>query len=152
MDDLKTYMSRAMAMAQAAFAVGEVPVGAIVVAADGEILAEAHNAPVAGHDPTAHAEIRALRAAAAKVGNYRLLGATLFVTLEPCTMCAGAISHARIAHVVYGASDAKGGAVENGIQFFTQKTCHHRPQVTGGILADEAASLLRTFFAARRKK
>jgi tRNA(Arg) A34 adenosine deaminase TadA len=116
----------------------------------GEIVATAGNAPIALHDPTAHAEILALRAAAAKRGNYRLTGLTLYVTLEPCAMCAGAISHARLGRVVYGARDEKGGAVESGPRFFEQPTCHHRPEVTSGVRAEESATLLRDFFRARR--
>ncbi|PHR61793.1 MAG: tRNA-specific adenosine deaminase [Robiginitomaculum sp.] len=146
-------MSRAYAMAQAAFTAGEVPVGAVLVAPDGKtILAEAHNAPLAKCDPTAHAEIEVLRAAAQKTGNYRLSDCTLYVTLEPCTMCAGAISNARISHLVFGASDEKGGAVQNGIRFFEQKTCHSAPKVTAGILALECGELLREFFKARRQQ
>jgi tRNA(Arg) A34 adenosine deaminase TadA len=140
-------MLRALALARGAAAAGEAPIGALIVdPASGEILAEAANAPIAGHDPTAHAEILALRAAAAKLGNYRLTGLTLYVTLEPCAMCAGAISHARIGRVVYGAADAKGGAVESGARFFEQPTCHWRPEV----LAEESVALLREFFKARR--
>ncbi len=146
-------MSRAMAQAQAAFAVGEVPVGAVLVAEDGKtILAEAHNSPLGDHDPSAHAEISVIRMAAKKLGNYRLTGTTLYVTLEPCTMCAGAISNARIKHLVYGASDLKGGAVENGVRFFEQASCHHRPQVSHGLQADISSELLRDFFRRRRKK
>ncbi len=147
------FMSRAYAMAQAGFTAGEVPVGAVLVAPDGKtILAEAHNAPLTKCDPTAHAEIEVLRAAAQKTGNYRLSDCTLYVTLEPCTMCAGAISNARIGHLVYGAPDAKGGAIQNGIQFFEQKTCHSAPKVTAGILELECGELLRAFFKARRKQ
>jgi tRNA(Arg) A34 adenosine deaminase TadA len=149
MDD--AMMLRALGLARDAAAAGEAPIGALIVdPASGEILAEAANAPIAGHDPTAHAEILALRAAAAKLGNYRLTGLTLYVTLEPCAMCAGAISHARIGRVVYGATDAKGGAVESGGRFFEQPTCHSRPGVRGGVKAEEAAALLRDFFRARR--
>jgi tRNA(Arg) A34 adenosine deaminase TadA len=145
-------MTRALELAHAAAEAGEAPIGALVVdPATDEIVAEAHNGPIAGHDPTAHAEILALRAAAAKRGNYRLTGLELYVTLEPCAMCAGAISHARIGRLVYGASDAKGGAVAHGPAFFSQPTCHWRPEVVSGILADESATLLRGFFRARRK-
>ncbi|TGY88464.1 nucleoside deaminase [Marinicauda algicola] len=147
------YMRRALALAQAAAEAGEAPVGAVIVdPATDTILAEGANAPIAGHDPSAHAEILALRHAARRLENYRLTGLELFVTLEPCAMCAGAISHARIARLVYGASDEKGGAVEHGPRFFEQKTCHWRPQVTGGVLAQESAALLREFFRARRKR
>ena len=136
----------------AAAEAGEAPIGAILVdPATDEIIAQAHNAPIAGHDPTAHAEILVLRQAAERRGNYRLTGLELFVTLEPCAMCAGAISHARIGRVVFGASDQKGGAVEHGPRFFEQPTCHWRPEVRSGILADDCADLLRAFFKARRK-
>jgi len=127
-------------------------VGAVIVdPASGEAIAIGANQPIGSHDPTAHAEIVAIRAAAAKLGNYRLTGLTLYVTLEPCAMCAGAISHARIGRVVFGAEDPKGGAVVNGPRFFEQPTCHWRPQVEGGVLAQEAGDLLRSFFRARRK-
>jgi len=145
------YMREAIAQAQAASARGEVPVGAVIVNGDGVIIARTGNAPIGIVDPTAHAEILAIRDAAYNTDNYRLGGTTLYVTLEPCTMCAGAISNARIGRVVYGAADVKGGAVENGVKFFEQATCHHRPEVTGGILADECAGLLKAFFKARRK-
>lgn len=147
----RLYMDRALALAQAAAAVGEVPVGAVIVGPDGKIVSEAANAPIERHDPTAHAEILALRAACVVRGNYRLPGHTLYVTLEPCTMCASAIANARIARVVYAASDPKGGAVESGVQFFNAPTCHHRPEVSSGLGADIAAQLLRDFFRARRK-
>ena len=144
-------MRRAMALAQAAADAGEAPIGAVLVdPATGEVVAEAHNQPIRLHDPTAHAEILAMRAAAAKVANYRLTGLTLYVTLEPCAMCAGAISHARVGRVVYGAPDEKGGAVAHGPKFFEQPTCHSRPSVTSGVLADDSANLLRSFFRARR--
>jgi tRNA(Arg) A34 adenosine deaminase TadA len=116
----------------------------------GEVIATGANGPIGAHDPTAHAEIVALRAAAQTLGNYRLTGLTLVVTLEPCAMCAGAISHARIGRLVFGAEDAKGGAVVNGPRFFEQPTCHSRPQVVGGVLAEESAALLKGFFQARR--
>jgi tRNA(Arg) A34 adenosine deaminase TadA len=144
-------MQRAMALARAAADVGEAPIGAVLVdPATHEVVAEAHNQPIGLHDPTAHAEILALRAAATRLENYRLSGLTLYVTLEPCAMCAGAISHARIGRVVYGASDEKGGAVAHGPRFFEQPTCHSRPAVTSGVLADASAALLRAFFRARR--
>lgn len=146
------FMARALELAQAAAEAGEAPIGALVVdPATDEIIAEAHNRPIAGHDPTGHAEILALRAAAARRKNYRLTGLELYVTLEPCAMCAGAISHARIGRLVYGAPDAKGGAVAHGPRFFEQPTCHWRPDVVSGILADASADLLRSFFRARRK-
>ena len=145
-------MRLALEEAQAAADAGEAPIGALIVdPATGEVLARAGNRPVADHDPTAHAEIRALRAAAAHLGNYRLTGLTLVVTLEPCAMCAGAISHARIARLVYGASDPKGGAVEHGPRLFEQPTIHHRPAVTAGVLASQSSAILTTFFRARRR-
>jgi tRNA(Arg) A34 adenosine deaminase TadA len=116
------------------------------------VIAVGANGPIGGHDPTAHAEIVALREAARKLGNYRLTDLTLVVTLEPCAMCAGAISHARIGRVVFGAEDPKGGAVVHGPRFFEQPTCHWRPSVTGGVLAEESSALLKGFFQARRKK
>ena len=146
------YMREAIAQAQAASARGEVPVGAVIVNSQGDIIARTGNAPISIVDPTAHAEILAIRDAAYGTDNYRLNGTTLYVTLEPCTMCAGAISNARIGRVVYGAADIKGGAVENGVKFFEQTTCHHRPEVQGGVLADECAALLKSFFRARRKR
>lgn len=146
-------MRLALEAARAAAAAGETPVGAVVLdPATGEVLAVAGNGPIGAHDPTAHAEIAAMRIAAARLGNYRLTGLTLVVTLEPCAMCAGAISHARIGRVVFGADDAKGGAVVHGPRFFEQPTCHWRPEVTGGVLAQESADLLRGFFRARRGK
>jgi len=144
-------MRIALEAAQAAGAAGETPVGAAVLdPASGEIVAVAANGPIGAHDPTAHAEIVAIREAARKLGNYRLTGLTLVVTLEPCAMCAGAISHARIGRLVFGAEDPKGGAIVHGPRFFEQPTCHWRPDVTGGILAAESAELLRAFFRARR--
>ncbi|HQT54930.1 MAG: tRNA adenosine(34) deaminase TadA [Phenylobacterium sp.] len=146
-------MRIALEAAQAAADRGETPVGAVVVdPVSGEVVAVGANQPIGSHDPTAHAEIVALRAAAEKLGNYRLTGLTLVVTLEPCAMCAGAISHARIGRVVFGAQDAKGGAVIHGPRFFEQPTCHWRPEVTGGVLADESSAMLKGFFRARRKK
>ncbi|MEW6597712.1 MAG: tRNA adenosine(34) deaminase TadA [Pseudomonadota bacterium] len=147
-----SYMRIALDLAQAAADAGEAPIGALIVdPATGEVIAKAHNAPIAGHDPTAHAEILALREAAAKLGNYRLTGLTLYVTLEPCAMCAGAISHARIGRLVYGADDPKGGAVAHGPRFFEQPTCHWRPEVQSGVLAEESAALLRAFFREKRQ-
>ena len=146
-------MRIALEAAQAAAALGETPVGAVVVdPATGEVVAIGANSPIGSHDPTAHAEIVALRAAAAKLGNYRLTDLTLVVTLEPCAMCAGAISHARIGRLVFGAEDAKGGAVVNGPRFFEQPTCHWRPEVVGGVLAEESSALLKGFFKVRRGK
>ena len=153
MDHDARTMRIALEAAQAAAANGETPVGAVVVdPATGEVVAVGANQPIGSHDPTAHAEIVALREAARKRGNYRLTGLTLVVTLEPCAMCAGAISHARIGRVVYGAEDPKGGAVANGPRFFEQPTCHWRPTVEGGLLADESAKMLRSFFRVRRGK
>lgn len=144
-------MRRAMAQAQAAANAGEAPIGAVLVdPATGVVVAEAHNQPISLHDPTAHAEVLAMRAAAQVLGNYRLTGLTLYVTLEPCAMCAGAISHARIGRVVYGAADEKGGAVAHGPRFFEQPTCHSRPAVTAGVMAEESSALLKGFFKARR--
>jgi len=146
-------MQLALAEARAAGEAGETPVGAVIIdPVTGEIVARAGNHPIGAHDPTAHAEIAAIRRAAAGRGNYRLTDLTLVVTLEPCAMCAGAISHARIGRVVFGAEDPKGGAVVHGPRFFDQPTCHWRPAVTGGVLADESAGLLRGFFRARRGK
>ncbi|BDW98856.1 tRNA-specific adenosine deaminase [Maricaulis maris] len=145
-------MTTALRLAQAAAEAGEAPIGALIVdPATDSIIAQAHNRPIAGHDPTAHAEILALREAAQKLGNYRLTGLELYVTLEPCAMCAGAISHARIGRLVFGASDPKGGAVISGPRFFDQPTCHWRPDVVSGVLADEGAILLKDFFRERRK-
>ncbi|MDO8296156.1 MAG: nucleoside deaminase [Caulobacter sp.] len=146
-------MRMALAEAREAAARGETPVGAVILdPATGAVIAKAGNGPIGAHDPTAHAEIAAMRIAAAALGNYRLTGLTLVVTLEPCAMCAGAISHARIGRLVFGAEDPKGGAVLHGPKFFDQPTCHWRPEVTGGVLADESADLLRGFFRARRAK
>lgn len=146
---LPAWMRLALDDARSAAAAGEVPVGAVVVK-DGAVVGRGANAPRTTHDPTAHAEIVAIRDAARTLGNDRLEGCDLFVTLEPCAMCAGAIAHARIARLYYGASDPKGGAVEHGPRFFTQPTCHHRPEVYGGLLEGEAGALLRGFFAAKR--
>ncbi|NNE41905.1 MAG: nucleoside deaminase [Marinicaulis sp.] len=143
-------MKRALDEARAAADAGEAPIGAVVVDVSGNILAAAGNAPIGTHDPTAHAEIRALRATAEKIGNYRLIDTTLFVTLEPCAMCAGAISHARVKRLVIAASDPKGGAVWHGPKFFEQTTCHWRPEVEQGPFADEAGQMLKEFFKARR--
>ena len=146
-------MSRALALARQAAVYGEVPVGAVIVdPATGDVIGEGHNQPIGDHDPTAHAEIRAIRAAAAKLGNYRLPGLHLYVTLEPCAMCAGAISFARLARIVFAADDPKGGAVINGPKFFEQATCHWRPEIEQDLAsAKEAGQLLSDFFRARRK-
>lgn len=144
-------MARALEAARAAAEAGETPVGAVIVdPASGAVVAVAANAPITEHDPTAHAEIRALRAAARSLGNYRLTGLHLYVTLEPCAMCAGAISHARIGRLIYGADDPKGGAVAHGPRFFEQPTCHSRPEIVSGVRAAEASALLKAFFRERR--
>lgn len=142
-------MRLALDAAAAAARAGEVPVGAVVTR-DGVVIATAANAMHAGGDPTAHAEMTAIRRAAAALGTGRLDGCALWVTLEPCAMCAGAIAHARIDTLYYGAADEKGGAVAHGPRFFGQPTCHHRPEIYGGIGERESADLLRAFFAARR--
>ena len=145
----KDPMSLALAEAREAEARGEAPIGAAIVR-DGEVVARAGNQTRERADPTAHAEMIAIRAAAAALGSERLVGCDLYVTLEPCAMCAGAISHARIRRLYYAAPDEKGGAVEHGPRFFHQPTCHHAPEVYGGIREGEAAAMLRAFFAARR--
>jgi tRNA(Arg) A34 adenosine deaminase TadA len=142
-------MSRAFAAAKAAAERGEVPVGAVIVR-DGQILAEAGNRVLADRDPTAHAELLAIRAACAALGSERLIGCDLYVTLEPCAMCAPAISFARLRRLYWAAPDPKGGAVEHGPRFFAQPTCHHRTETYGGLRESEAAELLRSFFAERR--
>ena len=146
------YMRLALAEAEAAAARDEVPVGAVLVTADGTILAATGNGTEAQADPTAHAEILAIRRAAAQRGRPRLPDCDLYVTLEPCGMCAAAISFARIRRLVYGADDPKGGGVAHGPRFYEQATCHHRPAVTGGVLAEPAGELLRRFFRAKRGK
>lgn len=147
----ETNMNRALELARAAADAGEAPIGCVIVDETGAVIAEGANAPIAGHDPTAHAEIVAIRKAGGVLGNYRLKpGLTLYVTLEPCAMCAGAISHARIARLVYGASDEKGGGVAHGARVFEQSTCHWKPDVSGGVMAEDGAALLRAFFKARR--
>jgi tRNA(adenine34) deaminase len=143
------FMEMALEEARAAAARGEVPVGCVVVR-EGEVLARAGNRTLADRDPTAHAELLAIRATAQALGSERLTGCDLYVTLEPCAMCAAAMSFARIRRLYFGAADPKGGAVENGGRFFSQATCHHRPEVYGGINESDAAALLREFFAARR--
>jgi tRNA(adenine34) deaminase len=146
---LNPFMRRALELADAAALQGEVPVGAVIVQ-KGQIIAEAMNGMRGGHDPTAHAEIKAIRAAALVLETDRLHGCDLWVTLEPCAMCAGAMVHARISRLYFAASDPKGGGVEHGARVFSQDTCHHRPEVFGGIGEAMAASQLRNFFAARR--
>jgi tRNA(Arg) A34 adenosine deaminase TadA len=143
-------MVLALVEARAASERGEVPVGAVLVAADGQVLAQEGNRIIERRDPTAHAEMLVLRAGAAQLANERLMGTTLYVTLEPCAMCAGAASLARVERIVFAASDPKGGAVLHGPRFFEQPTCHHRPLVTSGEHAGESAALLRAFFLARR--
>jgi len=143
-------MQMALDEAHAAAQAGEVPVGAVLVGPDGNILAQTRNQMRALNDPTAHAEILAIRTACEKLGNERLMGCSLYVTLEPCPMCAGAIAEARIAKLFYGAADIKGGAVDNGVALFDQKSCHHKPQVIGGFRESDCAALLKTFFALRR--
>lgn len=142
-------MEQALAEARRAAERSEVPIGA-VVALGGDIVAAAGNRTLADADPTAHAEILAIRAAAARLGSERLGECDLYVTLEPCTMCAAAISFARIRRLYYGAADPKGGAVESGVRFFDAPTCHHKPEIYGGIAESDSAELLRAFFAARR--
>ena len=142
-------MQIALEEARAAGARGEVPVGCVIVRG-GEVVARAGNRTLADKDPTGHAELLALRATAAALGTERLTDCDLYVTLEPCTMCAAAMSFARIRRLYFGTADAKGGAVENGVRFFSAATCHHRPEVYGGIGESESAALLREFFQARR--
>ncbi len=142
-------MDMALDEARKAEAAGEVPVGCVIVR-DGAVIASAGNRTLTDRDPTAHAELIALREAARAIGSERLTDCDLYVTLEPCTMCAAAISFARIRRLYYGAADPKGGAVESGVRFFSQPTCHHRPEIYGGIGEARAAAMLREFFAARR--
>jgi tRNA(adenine34) deaminase len=143
------YMRRALDLARHAEQAGEVPVGALVVLND-EVIGEGWNQPIISHDPTAHAEIVALRAAATRIKNYRLTDTTLYVTLEPCAMCAGAIVQARVARVVYGATDPKAGAAGSVFNLLESPSLNHRAQVTGGVLAEECGAMLRKFFEARR--
>lgn len=144
------FMQEALRLAENAAAMGEVPVGAVVVQ-DGRIVGRGGNAPIAHHDPTAHAEIAALRDAARNLNNYRLPGCTLYVTLEPCAMCAGAIMHARLARVVYGAADHKTGVAESVTNLFALTAINHHTRVTAGVLADTCGQMLSAFFAARRQ-
>ena len=143
------FMRMAIDIARTGSQKGEVPVGAVVVL-DGEIIGEGYNAPILHHDPTAHAEIRAMRASAQRLGNYRLSGATLYVTLEPCAMCAGAMMHARIARLVFGAADPKTGACGSVVDLFSEEKLNHHTNVRGGVLAEECADMLRSFFQSRR--
>jgi tRNA(adenine34) deaminase len=146
---MASFMDMAMEEARAAGARGEVPVGCVLVR-EGGVLARAGNRTLAERDPTAHAEMVAIRAAAAVLGSERLDGCDLYVTLEPCAMCAGAVAFARIRRLYYGAADPKGGAVDNGVKFFASPSCHHRPEVYGGLAEAEAGALLKEFFRERR--
>ena len=144
-----SFMDQALAAAKEAGDAGEVPIGAVIVR-DNRVIAAAGNRTLRDHDPTAHAEVLAIREAARTLGNERLGDCDLYVTLEPCTMCAGAISFARIRRLYYGAADAKGGAVESGVRFLASDTCHHRPEVYSAVGETEAAELLREFFRGKR--
>ena len=144
-----SFMDLALAQARAAAAAGEVPVGCVIVR-NGEVVARTGNRTLTDRDPTAHAEMLAIREAAAMIGSERLVDCDLYVTLEPCTMCAGALAFARIRRLYYGAADPKGGAVESGVRFFSAPTCHHRPEIYGGMAAAEASALLKEFFKERR--
>jgi tRNA(adenine34) deaminase len=143
------WMRHALKLARRAQELGEVPVGAVVVRGD-EVVAEGWNRPIASHDPSAHAEMVAMREAAASLRNYRLNGLTLYVTLEPCVMCAGAIIHARIARLVFGAADPRAGAVQSFYDIIAQPRLNHRPEWAGGVLADDCGAILQEFFRARR--
>jgi tRNA(adenine34) deaminase len=143
------FMQLALDQARLAWAVGEVPVGAVVVK-DGEVIAAGYNQPIGRHDPTAHAEIVALRAAAEKIGNYRLPGCELYVTLEPCAMCSGAMMHARLSRVIYAAVDPKTGACGSVLDLFKEEQLNHHTEVVGGVLAEESSAMLKAFFAERR--
>jgi tRNA(adenine34) deaminase len=147
----ESHMRRALALAAQAAALDEVPVGALVVL-NGEVIGEGSNAPISEADPTSHAEIRALRVAARRAGNYRLPGSTLYVTLEPCAMCVGAILHARVSRVVFGAPDPKTGAAGSVVDLFANERLNHQTSVLGGVLADECGALLRQFFAGKRQR
>jgi len=147
----EAFMREALALAREAASVDEVPVGAVVVI-DGEIVGRGFNQPISRHDPTAHAEVMALRDAAARVGNYRLPGSTLYVTLEPCVMCSGAIMHARVGRVVFGARDPKTGAAGSVVDLYAEARLNHHADIVGGVLAEESGALLSGFFAARRAK
>ncbi len=150
MKDDRHWMKMALKQAELAAAAGEVPVGAVLVSADGQPFCN-HNAPISSHDASAHAEMRVIRDACKAIGNYRLNGSTLYVTLEPCAMCAGAIVHARIARVVFAASDPKTGAVTSLYHLLSDQRLNHQPEVTGGVMADSAAALLKSFFQQRRR-
>ena len=146
---MASFMDMALAQARAAGERGEVPVGCVVVR-DGAVIAQAGNRTLAERDPTAHAELVAIREAARALGSERLEDCDLYVTLEPCAMCAGAVAFARIRRLYYGAADPKGGAVDNGVKFFASPSCHHRPEIYGGLAEAEASALLKRFFTARR--
>ncbi len=146
------WMQFALEQAARAAAAGEVPVGAVVVSPEGQLLGSGYNQPIAGKDPTAHAEVMALRAAAAKVDNYRLPGCTLYVTIEPCTMCVGAMVHARISHLVYGAPEPRFGAVVSGRRLLDEGEFNHRMSYEGGVLAERCGEVMREFFRSRRSK
>jgi tRNA(adenine34) deaminase len=145
------WMRAALAQAQIAAEMNEVPVGAVLVDSNGELLAAGHNQPISACDPSAHAEIVTLRQAALKLSNYRLPGTTLYVTLEPCTMCVGALVHARVKRLVYAASEPRSGAIESAQQLFETGEYNHRPEIEGGLLAAESSELLTAFFKARRR-
>ncbi|WP_079434957.1 tRNA adenosine(34) deaminase TadA [Zoogloea sp. LCSB751] len=146
------FMRLALELAEDAGRCGEVPVGALIVDADGQVVGRGFNQPILRHDPTSHAEVMALRDAAARLGNYRLPGCTLYVTLEPCAMCAGAIMHARIGRVVFGARDPKTGVAGSVIDLFAETRLNHHAAIEGGVLAEACGGLLSSFFAARRKR
>ena len=148
-DTMTSFMGLALEEARAAGGCGEVPVGCVIVR-DGKVVASAGNRTLADHDPTAHAEIVAIRSACAAFGSERLSDCDLYVTLEPCAMCAGAVAFARIRRLYYGAPDPKGGAVDNGVKFFASPSCHHRPEVYGGLAEAEASALLKSFFQEKR--
>lgn len=148
----EAYMAQALSLAEIAASLGEVPVGALVVSPCGEILASAHNSPISSNDPTAHAEVNVLREAAQRVNNYRLVGCTLYVTLEPCMMCFGALIHARIARLVYGASEPRAGVVQSQLSAPEFTFFNHAVEVSGGILAAECAMQLKRFFKQRRQQ
>ena len=148
-DEDMSFMREALSLARQGGAVGEVPVGAVVVL-DGQVVGKGFNQPIGSHDPTAHAEVMALRDAARNIGNYRLPGATLYVTVEPCAMCAGAIQHARIGRVVYGAAEPKTGACGSVVDLFAEPRLNHHASVEGGIMAEESAALIASFFQKRR--
>lgn len=150
---INDFMQQALTLAHQAARQDEIPVGCLVVNPDtNEIIAATHNLSQHSEDATAHAEILAIRQACSKLGQNRLRGMDMYVTLEPCTMCAAAISFARINHLYFGAYDPKGGAVVNGVKFYDQPTCHHKPEITGGILENECSALLKTFFQQKRNK